>query len=66
MHDNRWEGDKDEEKEKEDKAKREIPRNKRKEEGEEKVDDEVKPPTTPKVATSNLIVQMFRSVKLPP
>lgn len=67
MHDNRWEGEKDEDKEKEDKAKREKPKNNRKEEEEEgvKAVDEVKPPTTAKVAKSNLIViEKFHFVKL--
>lgn len=69
MHDNRWEGEKDEDKEKEDKSKREIPKMKRKEadvvkekENEEKkVVDKAKPP---KVEKSKAILQMFHSVKV--
>lgn len=60
MHDNRWEGEKEEYQEKEDKAKREKPIKKKKEEEKEgdKLADNAKPPTVSKVESQTLILYL--------
>ncbi len=64
MHDNRWEGEKEEEaKEKEDKTKREEKTSKE-EEKEKKKEEKSKPPTAQKVNRSFILIYVALSAEL--